>query len=85
MTVRDWDIFESRVELLGYTDASRAVARAGETFGLALLAAWEPTLDADVAAILAATGTAADHVKRRGYVDRDLASAWSSSRRPRHG
>ena len=64
VTVRDWDTFESRVELLGYTDASRAVARAGETFGLALLAAWEPTLDADVAAILAA---AAD----RAMVDKD--------------
>ena len=59
VTVRDWGTFESRVELLGYTDASRAVAGAGETFGLALLAAWEPTLDADVAAILAATGTVA--------------------------
>ena len=54
VTVRDWDTFESRVELLGYTEASRDVTRAGETFGLALLAAWEPTLDADVAAILAA-------------------------------
>ena len=64
VTVRDWDTFESRVELLGYTDASRAVARAGETFGLALLAAWESTLDADVAAILAA---AAD----RAMVDKD--------------
>ncbi len=63
-TVRDWDTFESRVELLGYTDASRAVARAGETFGLALLAAWEPTLDADVAAILAATAD-------RAMVDKD--------------
>ncbi len=54
--VRDWDTFESRVELLGYADASRAVARAGESFGLALLEAWEPTLEEDVAAILAATG-----------------------------
>jgi len=53
--VRDWDVFESRAELLGYTEASRAVARAGEAFGLALLAAWEPTLEADVAAIVAAT------------------------------
>ena len=58
VAVRDWDTFESRVELLGYTEASRAVARAGEAFGLALLAAWEPTLAVDVAAILAATGTA---------------------------
>lgn len=39
--VRDWDVFESRVELLGYTEASRAVAAAGEAFGLALLTAWE--------------------------------------------
>jgi hypothetical protein len=53
--VRDWDVFEARAELLGYTEASRAVARAGETFGLALLEAWEPTLEVDVAAILAAT------------------------------
>jgi len=60
--VRDWDTFESRVELLGYTDASRAVARAGEAFGLALLDAWEPTLEADVAAILAATRTAVEVV-----------------------
>jgi len=58
--VRDWDIFESRVEVLGYTDASRAVARAGEVFGLALLAAWEPTLEADVAAIVAATDAPAE-------------------------
>ena len=57
VVVRDWDTFESRAELFGYTDASRAVARAGETFGVALLAAWEPTLDRDVGAILAATGT----------------------------
>jgi hypothetical protein len=55
--VLDWDVFESRVELFGYTDASRAVARAGEAFGLALLAAWEPTLEADVAAILRAITT----------------------------
>jgi hypothetical protein len=55
--VRDWDAFDARVDLFGYTDASRAVARAGEAFGLALLAAWEPTLAADVAAILAATHT----------------------------
>ena len=55
VVVRDWDTFESRVELLGYTDASRAVARAGEAFGVALLAAWGPTLEADVAAIVAAT------------------------------
>jgi len=51
--VRDWDTFESRVELLGYTAASRAVAVAGEVFGLVVLAAWEPTLAADVASILA--------------------------------
>jgi hypothetical protein len=57
VTVRDWDTFESRVEPLGYTDASRAIARAGESFGLALMAAWEPTLAAGVAAILAATET----------------------------
>lgn len=55
--VRDWDTFESRVEILGYTDASRTVASAGEAFGLALLGAWEPTLAADVGAIVAATGT----------------------------
>ncbi len=55
--VRDWDVFESRVELLGYTDASRAVAGAGERFGRELLAVWEPRLAADAAAILAATGT----------------------------
>ncbi len=61
VTVRDWATFESRIELFGYTDASRAVARAGESFGLALLAAWEPALHADVAAILAATGTATSH------------------------
>jgi hypothetical protein len=57
VTVRDWDTFESRVESFGYTDASWAIARAGESFGLALLDAWEPTLDADVGAILAATRT----------------------------
>jgi len=57
VTVRDWDTFESRVASFGYTDASWAIARAGESFGLALLEAWEPTLEVDVAAILAATGT----------------------------
>jgi hypothetical protein len=57
VTVRDWDTFESRVDLLGYTEATRAVVRAGEAFGLRLLAAWEPTLEADVAAILAAIAT----------------------------
>ncbi len=57
VTVRDWDVFESRVEVNRYTEASRAVARAGEAFGLALLAAWEPTLEADVARILATTRT----------------------------
>ena len=57
VAVRDWDTFDSRAESLGYTEGPRAVARAGETFGWALLAAWEPTLQADVAAILAATGT----------------------------
>jgi hypothetical protein len=56
--VRDWDLFEERAEAFGYTDASRKVARAGEAFGLRLLAAWELTLVDDVAAILAATGTA---------------------------
>lgn len=55
--VRDWDVFESRSRPLGYDDASRALARAGEAFGRSLLSAWEPTLEADVAAILAATGT----------------------------
>jgi hypothetical protein len=55
--VRDWDIFEERAEAFGYTDDSRAVARAGEAFGVALLAAWEPTLEDDVAAILVATAT----------------------------
>jgi hypothetical protein len=58
VAVRDWDTFESRVELLGYTEASRAVARAGESFGRALLEAWEPTLVVDIAAILATTGLA---------------------------
>lgn len=57
--VRDWDVFEGRVETLGYTEASRAVAAAGEAFGRRLLAAWEPTLERDVAAILDATGTLA--------------------------
>jgi hypothetical protein len=56
ITVRDWDVFEARAEPLGYTDASRAVARAGEDFGLRLLAAWEPTLERDIRAILAETG-----------------------------
>lgn len=60
--VRDWDTFESRGELFGYTEASRTVAKAGEAFGLALLAAWERTLEADVAAILAATRTAVEIV-----------------------
>jgi hypothetical protein len=55
--VRDWDVFEERREALGYTDASRAVARAGEAFGLDLLAAWEPTLATDVAAIVIASRT----------------------------
>ena len=55
--MRDWDVFEARAETLGYTADSRAVAAAGEAMGLALLAAWEPTLEADVAAILAVTGT----------------------------
>jgi hypothetical protein len=55
--VRDWDTFESRIELFGYTEASRAVAAAGEAFGLRLIEAWEPTLEADAAAILEATGT----------------------------
>jgi hypothetical protein len=56
VTVRDWDTFESRVASFGYTHASRAIARAGESFGLALLDAWKPTLEEDVAAILATTG-----------------------------
>jgi len=59
VVVRDWDLFEARAALFGYTDASRAVARAGEAFGLRLLASWEPTLVDDVAAILAALGTPA--------------------------
>jgi hypothetical protein len=58
--VRDWDVFEARVDLFGYTAASRAVATAGEVFGLRLLAAWSSTLERDVAAILAATGTRFD-------------------------
>lgn len=57
VVVRDWDVFEARADLLGYTDASRAVAAAGEVFGSRLLAAWEPTLERDVSAILVATGT----------------------------
>jgi hypothetical protein len=57
VVVRDWDLFEARAALFGYTDASRAVARAGEAFGLRLLEAWEPSLAADVAAILAVSAT----------------------------
>jgi hypothetical protein len=57
VVIRDWDVFDGRAALLGYTDATRAVARAGEELGLRLLAAWEPTLELDVAAILAAIGT----------------------------
>ena len=57
--VRDWDTFEARGATLGYTDATRSVAAAGEQFGMRLLAAWEPTLEQDVAGILAAIGTAA--------------------------
>ncbi len=57
VVVRDWDTFEARAETLGYTAGSRGVAAAGEAMGLALLADWEPTLEADVAAILAVTGT----------------------------
>jgi hypothetical protein len=60
VTVRDWDTFESRVEPFGYTAATRAVARAGEAFGLALLDAWEPTLLVELRAIVAATGLLAD-------------------------
>ncbi len=56
--VRDWDVFETRTADFGYTAATRAVAVAGEAFGLGLLAAWEPTLEADVAAILRASRTA---------------------------
>ncbi len=55
--VRDWDVFEARAEILGYTEATRAVAAAGEAFGIRLLAAWSPTLERDIAAILATTGT----------------------------
>ena len=54
--VRDWETFEGRVASLGYTAATRAVARAGESFGLALLEAWQPTLEVDIAAILATAG-----------------------------
>jgi hypothetical protein len=54
VVVRDWDVFEERAASFGYTDASRAVARAGEAFGLAVLAAWEPTLERDILAIQAA-------------------------------
>lgn len=57
VAVRDWDVFEARAAALGYTDATRAVARAGEELGLRLLATWEPTIQRDVAGILAATGT----------------------------
>ncbi len=59
VTVRDWGTFESRVAVLGYTDSTRAVASAGEAFGLRLLAAWAPTLEHDIAVILAATGMTA--------------------------
>jgi hypothetical protein len=59
VTVRDWDTFEARVELLGYTGATRAIARAGEAFGLALLRAWGPMLEAEMAAILPAAGLGA--------------------------
>ncbi len=55
--VRDWDSFEARREALGYTEASRAVAAAGEAFGLTLLATWEPTLAAMANAILTETRT----------------------------
>ncbi len=65
VVVRDWDVFEERLPLLGYTDASRAVVAAGEDFGLRLLAAWEPTLPTDVAAILAATRTPVGEVGGR--------------------
>jgi hypothetical protein len=58
VSARDWGVFEARAASLGYTDASRAVAAAGEAFGLHLLAAWEPSLERDVAAILATSGTA---------------------------
>jgi hypothetical protein len=57
--VRDWDVFEARAHERGYTDSTRAVASAGEAFGLRLLGAWAPTLEHDIAAILAVTGTAA--------------------------
>lgn len=58
--VRDWDVFEVRAAELGYTDATREVARAGEAFGFRLLAAWETTLEADVARIVAASRTMVD-------------------------
>lgn len=50
--VRDWDVFEAHVDELGYTARTRAIAAAGEAFGLALLEAWEPTLESDVAHLL---------------------------------
>lgn len=56
VSVRDWDVFERRAPTLGYTDASRAVAAAGEAFGWRLLCAWEPTLASDIGAIVRATG-----------------------------
>jgi hypothetical protein len=82
VTVRDWDTFESRVESFGYTDASRAIARAGESFGLALLGAWAPTLELDVAAILAATGTlaTAQGPLEVGEIEELLAEAHESGR-----
>jgi hypothetical protein len=55
--VRDWDVFEQRTADFGYTEATRAVARAGEDFGIRLVAAWEPTLAAATAAIVKATRT----------------------------
>jgi hypothetical protein len=73
VTVRDWNTFESRVESFGYTDETRAIATAGESFGLALLEAWEPTLEVDVVAILAATGLVASCL-----VDADLVDACCS-------
>ncbi len=57
VVIRDWDVFDARAAALGYTDATRAVAGAGEELGLRLLAAWAPTLERDLAVILTAIGT----------------------------
>ena len=53
--VRDWDTFEGRVASSATPPPRGRSPRAGESFGLALLEAWQPTLEGDIAAILAAT------------------------------